>query len=239
MGPPMLEPAWYPGDTVVEQPTPRPDKPLILRRSVVVPRLQLPTARATPREDACREGTRCARSSRSSSAPAWPWGPAPARSSWPRGPSIPRISHPARTARSPRGTAMAVRCRSRRPTWPDRRRSNGGAISPRPGRPRTWPGGGPGGGRAEVLLVQTGARGQGRLHLADTQVVEGVPQALRLAGSDGVPVSFEVRESEVWVRQTNGDRPFLAVLTLERDRLVGRFQGLPTGATLVLARAGR
>ena len=99
--------------------------------------------------------------------------------------------------------------------------------------------GNPRGSRAEVLLVQTGARGQGRLHLADTQAVGAVPPALRLAGSAGVPVSFEVRESEVWVRQTNGDRPFLAVLTLEGDRLVGRFQGLPTGATLVLARAGR
>ena len=41
------------------------------------------------------------------------------------------------------------------------------------------------------------------------------------------------------MRQTNGDQPFLAVLTLEGDRLVGRFQGLPTGATLILARAGR
>jgi len=102
--------------------------------------------------------------------------------------------------------------------------------------------GNPRGSRAEVRLVQTGARGQGRLHLADTQAVGGVPPALRLAGSGGVPVSFEVRESEVWVHQTNGDRPFLAVLTLEGDRLVGRFQGfqgLPSGATLVLVRAGR
>jgi hypothetical protein len=90
-----------------------------------------------------------------------------------------------------------------------------------------------------VLLVQTGARGQGRLRLADTEVVGGVPDALRLAGSNGVPVSFEVRESEVWMRQTNGAQPFLAVLTLEGDRLVGRFQGLPTGATLILARTGR
>jgi len=102
--------------------------------------------------------------------------------------------------------------------------------------------GNPRGSRAEVRLVQTGARGQGRLHLADTQAVGGVPPALRLAGSGGVPVSFEVRESEVWVHQTNGDRPFLAVLTLEGDRLVGRFQGfqgLPSGATLFLVRAGR
>ena len=36
MGPPMLVLALYPGDTVVEQPTPRPDKPLILRRSVAI-----------------------------------------------------------------------------------------------------------------------------------------------------------------------------------------------------------
>jgi hypothetical protein len=99
--------------------------------------------------------------------------------------------------------------------------------------------GNPRGSRAEVLLVQTGARGQGRLRLADTEVVGGVPDALRLAGSNGVPVSFEVRESEVWMRQTNGAQPFLAVLTLEGDRLVGRFQGLPTGATLILARTGR
>jgi len=90
-----------------------------------------------------------------------------------------------------------------------------------------------------VLLVQTGARGQGRLRLADTEVVGGVPQDVRLAGSNGVPVSFEVRESEVWVHQTNGYQPFLAVLTLEGDRLVGRFQGMPSGATLVLARTGR
>ena len=48
MGPPMLEPALYFGDTVVEQPTPRAAKLLILRRSVVVPRLHFPTARATP-----------------------------------------------------------------------------------------------------------------------------------------------------------------------------------------------
>ena len=99
--------------------------------------------------------------------------------------------------------------------------------------------GNPRGGRVEVLLVQTGARGQGRLHLADTQVVGGVPQALRFAGSNGVAVSFEVRESELWVHQTNGDQPFLAILTLEGDRLVGRFQDPPTGATLVLARVGR
>ena len=99
----------------------------------------------------------------------------------------------------------------------------------------TW--GGPRGSWAEVRLTQSGAHGRGRLQIADAQAVESVPYAMRLAGSEGVPVSLEVRESEVWLRHASPDGAFLAVLTVDGDRLVGRFRGLPAGATLVLARA--
>jgi hypothetical protein len=93
--------------------------------------------------------------------------------------------------------------------------------------------------RAEVLLTQSGGHGQGRLHLADVQAVEGVPRAMRLAGSLGVPVSFEVRESEVWLRHASRDGALLAVFALEGEMLVGRFQNVPAAATLTLSREAR
>lgn len=66
------------------------------------------------------------------------------------------------------------------------------------------------------------------------------PDALRLrAGSLGVPVRFEVRESEVWLHHAARDGAFLAVFALKGERLVGRFQNFPSAATLTLSREAR
>jgi hypothetical protein len=77
------------------------------------------------------------------------------------------------------------------------------------------------GGVAKASFTLKGATGEGRLMLADSQVAEGVPVALRENMSFGAPVEVAVSETQLWVNGAEPRRPFAASFTLEGDRLVG------------------
>lgn len=92
------------------------------------------------------------------------------------------------------------------------------------------------GGVAKASFAQKGATGEGRLMLADSQVAEGVPVAIREAMSFGVPVELAVSETELWVNGAEARRPFAASFTLEGDRLVGTFHYLSSPVKIELVR---
>jgi hypothetical protein len=93
----------------------------------------------------------------------------------------------------------------------------------------TWSGPGflnePRRGAARAEFAQTGAAGQGRLILEDVQGMEGVPPALRRAGSAGVPVTFEATDRLLVLTQADPGAPVRLVLTRQGERLVGRLPG--------------
>lgn len=79
------------------------------------------------------------------------------------------------------------------------------------------------GGTALATFTLTGATGEGRLVLSDSQAAEGVPLALRESSSFGAPVEITVSETELWMNGAETRRPFAASFKLEGDRLVGTF----------------
>ena len=92
------------------------------------------------------------------------------------------------------------------------------------------------GGVAKASFTQKGALGEGRLMLADSQVAEGVPVAIREGMSFGAPVEVAVSETELWVNSAEQRRPFAALFTLEGDRLVGTFLYLSSPVKIELVR---
>ena len=89
---------------------------------------------------------------------------------------------------------------------------------------------------AKASFTQKGALGEGRLMLADSQVAEGVPVAIREGMSFGAPVEVAVSETELWVNSAEQRRPFAALFTLEGDRLVGTFLYLSSPVKIELVR---
>jgi len=79
------------------------------------------------------------------------------------------------------------------------------------------------GGVAQAFLTVDGTTGQGVLVLKDSQVVEGVPLAVRERSSMGAPIELSVSETDMWVNGTEPGRPFAASFTLRGDRLIGQF----------------
>jgi hypothetical protein len=80
---------------------------------------------------------------------------------------------------------------------------------------------------ADVVFVQSGAAGSGRVRLSDTVAAVGVPGVVRLAGSWGVPVSYEVKRGEVVVRHEYGTAMEMR-FTRVGDRLYGRVASAPS-----------
>jgi hypothetical protein len=78
-------------------------------------------------------------------------------------------------------------------------------------------------GLAEASFTMNGATGQGRLVMQDSQVVEGIPLALRENASVGAAVEVAVSETELWLNGLEPRRPFAATFRLEGDRLIGNF----------------
>jgi len=92
------------------------------------------------------------------------------------------------------------------------------------------------GGVAKASFTLKGATGEGRLMLADSQVAEGVPVAVREGMSFGAPVELAVSETELWLNGAEKRRPFAALFTLEGDRLVGTFLYLSSPVKIELLR---
>lgn len=78
-----------------------------------------------------------------------------------------------------------------------------------------------------------GPEGDGRLVLHDAGAAESVPLPLRLAGSNGVPVSFKLSGSRMTMTGSDG---ITVDLTLEGDELIGRIRGAVPEVALVLRR---
>lgn len=87
--------------------------------------------------------------------------------------------------------------------------------------------GDPRGSEAEVVFVQYGAGGTGRLKLMDTVAAMGVPDIVRYYGSFGTPVSYRVTRGEVVARYENGPAMQLR-FTRVGDRLFGRVESSPS-----------
>jgi hypothetical protein len=92
------------------------------------------------------------------------------------------------------------------------------------------------GGVAQATFTLSGATGEGRLVLKDSQVAEGVPLAVREASSFGAPVLVAVSEAEVWLNSAETRRPFAASFTLQGDKLVGSFLYLNSPVRIELER---
>ncbi len=83
------------------------------------------------------------------------------------------------------------------------------------------------GSDAEVVFVQYGAGGVGRLKLADTVAATGVPEIVRYFGVLGTPVNYRVGREEVVARYENGPAVMLR-FTRVGDRLYGRADSSPS-----------
>jgi len=85
----------------------------------------------------------------------------------------------------------------------------------------------PRGSEAEVVFVQDGMRGTGRMTLANTVAALGVPEIVRYFGSFGTPLDYRISRGEVLARYENG--PALGVrFTRVGDRLYGRVDASPS-----------
>ena len=83
------------------------------------------------------------------------------------------------------------------------------------------------GSEAEVVFVQDGMRGTGRMTLGDTVAALGVPELVRYFGSFGTPMNYRVSRGEVVARYDNG--PAVVVrFTRVGDRLYGHVDSSPT-----------
>jgi hypothetical protein len=95
-------------------------------------------------------------------------------------------------------------------------------------------------GMQAELFVNPDGYGRGRIALADTTAVEGVPWSLRQAGSAGVPVWVKVDGNRVLLRQAEepasaSENRFSAEFAVQGDRMEGHFRHMryPNRMTLV------
>jgi hypothetical protein len=88
--------------------------------------------------------------------------------------------------------------------------------------------------RAEFALSDD--RGEGVLIVTDAAAVEGVPWALRQAGSVGVLVWVKVDGNEVYIQEATDRRPFSAEFIVQGDRMIGHFRNMTQPIQLELAR---
>jgi hypothetical protein len=87
--------------------------------------------------------------------------------------------------------------------------------------------GDPRGSDAEVVFVQYGAGGTGRVKLIDTVAAVGVPDTVRYFGSFGMPVRYRIKDGEVVARYEDG--PAVEIhFTRVGDRLYGRAKSSPS-----------
>jgi OOP family OmpA-OmpF porin len=85
-------------------------------------------------------------------------------------------------------------------------------------------------------FTQAGATASGTLILHDTNAADGIPNALRWAGSAGVGVEVDITGSEVVVTHERGGGVLTAEFVVHGERMVGRFQNTPTPVRVVLTR---
>jgi len=85
----------------------------------------------------------------------------------------------------------------------------------------------PRGSEAEVVFVQDGMRGTGRMTLANTVAALGVPEIVRYFGSVGTPVNYRISRSEVVARYDNGPAVVVRFMRVG-DRLFGHVDSSPT-----------
>ena len=88
--------------------------------------------------------------------------------------------------------------------------------------------------RAEFALKDD--RGEGVLVVNDAGAVEGVPWALRRAGSVGVLVWVMVDGNDVYIQEATDRKPFSAEFTVQGDRMTGRFLNTTLPVQIELAR---
>lgn len=88
--------------------------------------------------------------------------------------------------------------------------------------------------RAEFALKDD--RGEGVLVVNDAGAVEGVPWALRRAGSVGVLVWVKVDGNDVYIQEATDRKPFSAQFTVQGDRMTGHFLNTTLPVQIELAR---
>lgn len=88
--------------------------------------------------------------------------------------------------------------------------------------------------RAEFALKED--RGEGVLVVHDAAAVEGVPWALRRAGSVGVLVWVMVDGNDVYIQEATDRKPFSAEFTVQGDRMTGHFLNTTLPVQIELAR---
>jgi len=79
---------------------------------------------------------------------------------------------------------------------------------------------------AEIVFVQYGTEGTGRVKLADTVAAIGVPDILRYFGTFGMPVNYRITRREVLARYEDGPAVLLR-FTRVGDRIYGRVAESP------------
>jgi hypothetical protein len=89
---------------------------------------------------------------------------------------------------------------------------------------------------ADASFSQIGETGTGRLRLRDALGVEEMPWSIRRDGAWGVTIAYVVAGARVTVRDTSRDGDLHAVLTLDRERLIGRLGDGDTPVSIVLTR---
>jgi hypothetical protein len=94
-----------------------------------------------------------------------------------------------------------------------------------------WVANGPWGDRresdAEVVFLQSGDRGTGRMKLADTVAAVGVPEVVRYFGALGTPVNYRISRGQVLARYEDGPA-MLVRFTRVGDRIYGRVDASPS-----------
>src|SRR5437667_342115 len=80
---------------------------------------------------------------------------------------------------------------------------------------------------AEIVFVQYGTEGTGRVKLADTVAAIGVPDIVRYFGTFGMPVNYRISRGEVLARYEDGPAVTLR-FTRVGDRIYGRVAESPS-----------
>jgi hypothetical protein len=80
---------------------------------------------------------------------------------------------------------------------------------------------------AEMVFVQSGTRGTGRMRLADTVAATGVPEIVRYFGAIGTPMNYRVSRDQIYARYEDGP-PVEVRFKRVGDRLYGRMAASPS-----------
>jgi hypothetical protein len=80
---------------------------------------------------------------------------------------------------------------------------------------------------AEMVFVQYGTKGTGRLKLGDTVAAVGVPEIVRYFGSFGMPMNYRISGGEVLARYEDGPA-VLVRFTRVGNRIFGRVAASPS-----------